>query len=190
MSAAEELLEEAEPLPTAKPRTITQRRWANFCANRRAFWSLWIFALLFGLSLFAEFLANDKPIIASYQGEWRMPILTFYSEEDYGGEFRTEAEYADEVVVCLIKTGGIEDCLDDPEAVIEEAASGVYNDQPVEAGWILWPPIRYNFRTIDENLGRPAPAPPSSRHLLGTDDQARDVLARVIYGFRISILFA
>ncbi len=169
---------------------LVKRRLANFKGNRRAYWSLWIFGVIFVLSLFAEFIANDKPILLSYQGEWRSPVLQFYSEASFGGEFRTEAEYSDEVVQCLIRTGGIEDCLDDPQAVQEEAASGTYNGTTVEAGWIVWPPLPFSYRTIDENLGQPAPAPPSLRHPLGTDDQARDVLARVIYGFRISILFA
>jgi microcin C transport system permease protein len=91
---------------------LQRRRLANFKANRRAFWSLWIFLVLFLVTLCAEFVANDKPLVVSFQGEWRFPVLNFYSEADFGGEFQTEAEYHSPEVRCLIRTGGVEACLD------------------------------------------------------------------------------
>ncbi len=170
--------------------TLFKRRLQNFRGNRRAVWSLWIFLILFTISLFAEFVANDKPILVSYQGEWRSPVMTFYSEADYGGEFRSEADYNDPVVPCLIQTGGLEICLDTPEEVLEEIAAGTFAADGYQPGWAIWPLIPFSYRSIDQNLGGAAPAAPSARHWLGTDDQARDVLARVIYGFRISVIFA
>ncbi|MCT8331440.1 ABC transporter permease [Albidovulum sediminis] len=167
---------------------LNQRRWRNFKANRRAYWSLWLFAALFGLSLFAEVLANDKPIVVSYRGALHFPIYKFYPETAFGGDFRTEAIYRDPEVQCLIKTGGIVDCFDDPEGVIEDAADGEFAGEPVQAGWLLWPPVPYSYNTIN-NVGT-APSPPDADHWLGTDDTTRDVLARIIYGFRLSILFA
>jgi microcin C transport system permease protein len=140
---------------------ITQRRLALFRANRRGFWSLWIFLALFSLSIFAEFIANDKPIMLSYKGELYFPVLTTYSEKTFGGDFDTEAVYRD-----------------------------VFVKEKINAdGWMVWPPIRYSYSTINYDLGRPAPAPPSQENWLGTDDQGRDVLARLIYGFRVSICF-
>jgi microcin C transport system permease protein len=168
---------------------LQRRRLHNFRANRRAFWSLWLFATLFLVTLCAEFVANDRPLLVSYRGEWRMPVLGFYSETDFGGEFQTEAEYHSPEVRCLIRTGGLEACLDDPEGVYEEAAGGTVGGEPFERGWMLWPPIPYSFNTINYDVTT-APSPPDRSHLLGTDDQTRDVLARVIYGFRISVLFA
>ena len=103
---------------------LNQRRWRNFKRNRRAVWSLIIFGVLFGLSLFAELIANDKPILVSYQGEWRMPIVSFYSERDFGGDFPTQARYQDVEVQCLIKTGGMEDCFDDPDGLIAAVDAG------------------------------------------------------------------
>ena len=167
---------------------LNQRRWRNFRRNRRAYWSLVIFALLFGLSLFAEVLANDKPILVSYRGELRMPFAKFYPETAYGGDFRTEAIYRDPEVQCLIISGGLDACFDDPEGVIEDAQDGDVAGEAIEKGWILSPPIAYSYRTISDQPGV-APGPPSSHHLLGTDDTKRDVLARVIYGFRLSIYF-
>ncbi len=167
---------------------LNQRRWRNFRANGRAFWSLVIFLTLFGLSLFAELLANDRPILISYRGSLYTPIYRFYPETAFGGDFKTEAVYTDPSVQCLIATGGIPDCWDDPKAVRTEAASGSYMGKPVEAGWALWPPIPYRYNTIN-NVGT-APSAPDRDHWLGTDDTARDVLARVIYGFRLSILYA
>lgn len=169
---------------------LNQRRWRNFKANRRAFWSLWIFAVLFGLSLFAELIANDKPLLISYRGELRVPMLTFYTERDFGGDFQTEAVWRDPEVQCLIRTGGKELCLDDPEAAMAEAeASGTVEGEKIEPGWIIWPLIPYSYNTISD-LGKPAPSAPDAQHWLGTDNTARDVLARVIYGFRLSVAFA
>ncbi len=168
---------------------LNQRRWRNFRRNRRAFYSLIVFSVLFGISLFAEFLANDKPILVSYRGELRMPIFRFYPETAFGGDFRTEAIYRDPAVQCLIVTGGLEQCWDDPEAVMADAEDGEVAGQPIEKGWMIWPPIRASYNTTSNDPGV-APGPPSRQHLLGTDDTKRDVLARVIYGFRLSIIFA
>lgn len=163
---------------------LNQRRWQNFKANRRGYWSLWIFLILFVLSLFAEFIANDKPILASYKGEILMPVLVDYPEEKFGG-FLAVTDYRDPVI----------------------------SDEIEENGWIIWPPIRYSYGTVNNDIPEAAPAKPSwmydaetrcgryfggvddpgcgvgNWNWLGTDDQARDVLARIIYGFRISVLF-
>lgn len=192
---------------------LNQRRWRNFRRNRRAYWSLVVFGLLFGISLFAEFIANDKPILASYRGEWRMPIFSFYSEQDYGGDFPTEAGYGDIEVKCLIVTGGLADpCFSDPVATIAAVDEGSFAAEGFVEGWTIWPLIPYRFDTIVDAPGV-APAPPNvitvgtssesggfgihwaantgqARNLLGTDDTKRDVMARVIYGFRLSVLFA
>ncbi len=141
---------------------MTRRRWQNFRANRRGFWSLWVFLVLFTLTLFAEFFANDKPVLIKYDGSFYAPIFMEYTETEFGGEFETEADYRDPFVQDLIRE---------------------------RDGWILWPPVRYSYNTINYNLPVPAPAPPSAENWLGTDDQGRDVVARLIYGFRISILF-
>ncbi|MAK76986.1 MAG: ABC transporter permease [Nisaea sp.] len=140
---------------------LTRRRWRNFRANRRGYVSLWIFLALFALSLCAELLANEKPLLISYDGGTYVPVLVSYPETTFGGDFPTEADYTDPFVQELI----------------------------AEKGWILWPPVRFSYDTIIRDLSQPAPAPPSARNWLGTDDQARDVLARVIYGFRISVTF-
>ncbi|MHA1600877.1 MAG: ABC transporter permease [Alphaproteobacteria bacterium] len=140
---------------------ITRRRLRNFQANRRGYWSFWIFLVIFIFSLFAEVIANDKPILISYEGGLYTPIFAAYPETTFGGEFEIEADYRDPFVQDLIN----------------------------EKGWILWPPVPFSYRTINYNLTQSAPSPPSADNWLGTDDQARDVLARVIYGFRISVLF-
>lgn len=169
---------------------LNQRRWRNFKRNRRATWSLIIFGILFGLSLFAEFIANDKPILVSYRDELRMPIFSFYSEQDFGGDFPTEAGYKDVEVECLIVTGGLVDCFDTPEELIASVEAGETVDiEGFEPGWVLWPVIPYSFNTIVD-VGGVAPAPPSDTNWLGTDDTKRDVVARVIYGFRLSVMFA
>ncbi len=169
---------------------LARRRWRNFRRNRRAYWSLIVFAILFGLSLFAEFIANDKPILLSFRGELKMPVFRFYPETAFGGDFRTEAAWRDPEVQCLIVAGGIGDCFDDPDAVMAEVrATGAWHGAPVARGWMIWPPIPYAYDTIADDLPGPAPSPPDANHWLGTDDTARDVLARVIYGFRLSILF-
>ena len=140
---------------------LTVRRLENFRANRRGFWSLWIFLALFFMSLFAELLANDQPLLIRFQGRFYAPVLVSYAETDFGGDFPTAADYRD------------------PYLAKKIAAEG----------WMLWPPVRYSHATVDRNLTVPAPAPPSGEHWLGTDDQARDVVARLIYGFRVSVLF-
>ncbi|WP_237072677.1 ABC transporter permease [Pseudaestuariivita rosea] len=168
---------------------IAKRRWRNFKQNRRAFWSLIIFSVLFFTSLFAEFIANDKPILVRYEGQYYMPILRFYPETQFGGDLRTEAIYRDIEVQCLILSQGAEECWDDPEGVIEEARTGTIAGRDITPGWILWPLIPYSYDTPN-NLGRAAPTAPDANHWLGTDDTTRDVLARVIHGFRLSVLFA
>ena len=140
---------------------INQRRLANFKANRRGYVSLHVFLVLFGLSLFAEFIANDKPFLIGYAGGIYLPFLKAYPETTFGGDFPTETDYTDPFVMDLIG----------------------------EKGWMLWPPIPYSYDTVVLDLPGAAPSPPTLHNLLGTDDQARDVLARVIYGFRISVLF-
>ncbi len=174
---------------------LNARRWRNFKRNRRALWSLIIFSVLFGLSLFAELLANDKPLLVSYRGEIRSPIVSFYSEQDYGGDFPTEAGYTDPEVQCLIVTGGLTDCFYEPQAIVAAVDAGtalpLEESDPADfqKGWIIWPPIPYAYDTIVDVPGV-APAPPSDTNWLGTDDTKRDVVARVIYGFRLSIVFA
>lgn len=140
---------------------LARRRWLAFRAHRRGWWSLWLFLALFGLSLFAELIANDRPLLVVHEGNWYTPVFRDYPETTFGGEFETPTDYRDPYVLELIEAGG----------------------------WALWPPIRYRYDTINFNLQVPAPAPPSADNWLGTDDQGRDVLARVIYGFRISVLF-
>ena len=170
---------------------LNRRRWRNFKANRRGYWSLWIFLALFVLSLFAEVIANDKPIVARYKGEFLFPVLVDYPESKFGG-FLAVTDYKDPVIL----------------------------DEMQEHGWAIWPPISYSYRSINKDyprvknaagqcLGFPGPPPWSTRadlcdapaaqlarystignrNWLGTDDQGRDVLARLIYGFRISVLF-
>ncbi|MFY9240934.1 MAG: ABC transporter permease [Roseovarius sp.] len=167
---------------------LNQRRWRNFKRNRRAVWSLIIFSVIFTITLFAEFIANDKPILVSYRGEIRMPIFTFYPETAFGGDFETEAIYRDPEVRCLIASGGLDACFDDPEGVIADAADGEVAGEQIETGWALWPLIPYSYDTPVDRPGA-APLPPNEQNWLGTDDTKRDVLARVIYGFRVSVLF-
>jgi microcin C transport system permease protein len=140
---------------------LDRRRLANFRANRRGFWALWIFLVLFVGSLFAELIANDKPFLVVHEGEVYLPFLEAYPETAFGGELPTEADYTDPYVRALI----------------------------LEDGWMIDPPIPYSYRTVAWDLPAPAPTPPDGQHWLGTDDQARDVTARLIYGFRISVLF-
>jgi microcin C transport system permease protein len=170
-------------LPQLSP--INKRRWENFKANKRGYWSLWIFLVLFFVTLFAEFIANNKPIVVAYDGHWYAPVFRYYPETTFGGEFETEADYRDPYLVKKIAEKG---------------------------GWMLFPPIRYSYSTSNLDLPTPAPSPPTwmlseaqckavaerkgvsgcaglEQNWLGTDDQGRDVLARVIYGFRISVLF-
>ena len=140
---------------------IQRRRLRNFRNNRRGYWSLWLFLLLFGLSLCAELIANDKPLFVSYQGDWYFPVAETIPEETFGGFLPTEADYRDSFIADEIQANG----------------------------WMLWPPIRFSYNTINYNLDVPSPAPPSGVNWLGTDDQGRDVAARVIYGFRLSVIF-
>ncbi len=140
---------------------LNRRRLANFRANRRGWWSLWIFLVLFAGSLAAEMIANDRPILVRYDGSFYLPFAKAYPETAFGGEFETEADYRDPHVADLIGA----------------------------KGWIVWPPIRFSYRTVNLDLPVPAPSPPTSDNWLGTDDQGRDVVARLIYGFRISVLF-
>jgi microcin C transport system permease protein len=142
-------------------RPITARRVANFRANRRGLIALYLFLALFLVTLFAEFLANDRPLLVKYEGHYFVPIVATYPETAFGGEFETEADYRDPYVRDLISA----------------------------KGWAVWPLIPFSYRTINYDLGQPAPSPPSAVNWLGTDDQGRDVLARLIYGLRISILF-
>jgi len=167
---------------------LNQRRWRNFRRNGRAFWSLIIFSVLFGLSLFAEFIANDKPILVKYRGEMYMPVFKFYAETEFGGDFQTEAIYRDPEVRCLIDSGGLDQCFDDPEGIIEQIDAGTFQAEGFERGCAIWPLIPYSYNTSADCPGA-APLPPNGQNLLGTDDTKRDVLARVIYGFRLSILF-
>tara|TARA_B110000908_G_scaffold151646_1_gene186573 strand:+ start:788 stop:1900 length:1113 start_codon:yes stop_codon:yes gene_type:complete len=169
---------------------LNQRRWRNFTRNRRAYWSLWIFVVVFTLSLFAEFLANDKPILVNYRGEMYTPIFNFYAETEFGGDFQTEAAYRDPEVKCLIASGGLEDCFDDPEGIVERIDAGSFDTTTdgFEKGWAVWPPIPYSYNTAVDRPGA-APLPPNGENLLGTDGTKRDVLARVIHGFRLSIVF-
>jgi microcin C transport system permease protein len=171
-----------------KMSSLNRRRWRNFRRNGRAFWSLVVFLLLFVTSLFAEFIANEKPVLVNYRGSYYMPVFNFYPETEFGGDFKTEAIYRDVEVSCLIVSGGLEACFDDPEGVIEDSADGEVAGEPIEKGWLLWPPIRYSYRTIVDIPGA-APSPPDANNWLGTDDTKRDVLARVIYGFRLSVFF-
>jgi microcin C transport system permease protein len=140
---------------------VTQRRLDRFRRNGRACWSLILFLILFILSLFADFIANEKPILVVYDGSLYFPVVEAVAETTYGGFFETEADYTDPEVQDLIR----------------------------EKGWFLMPPIPYGNSTPSYDLPGPAPSPPDSNHWLGTDDEARDVLARLIYGFRISVLF-
>ena len=140
---------------------LNRRRMENFRRNRRGWWSLWIFLALFGVSLFAEVIANDRPLLVRYEDSFYVPVLRAYPETTFGGDFETEADYRDPFV---------------REAIAAK-------------GWLLWPAIPFGHASVNKDLGVPFPAPPSATHLLGTDDQGRDVVARLIYGFRISVLF-
>lgn len=142
--------------------SLNRRRLAIFRSSRRGMISLAVFGLLFFVSLFAELLANNRPILIRYDGAFYSPMLRDYPETTFGGDFPTNAVYTDQELQTLIREKG---------------------------GWILWPPIPYSYDTVLKGDGRKALLPPSWEHLLGTDDQARDVMARLIYGFRISVLF-
>lgn len=172
-------------VPEEKAPTINRRRWENFKRHRRGYWSMWIFMILFVLSLFAELIANNKPFLVSYDGKWHYPIFQFYPETAFGGEFETEANYRDPEVQRLIKE---------------------------KNGYVLWPLIPFHHSTINYDVPTPAPSKPTwmytedeckaaaakkgaagcsglDQNWLGTDTAARDVTARMIYGFRISVIF-
>ena len=140
---------------------LYQERWNKFKANRRGYWSLWVFAFLFLGSVVAELIANDKPLLVHYQSQYFFPFLFEYAETEFGGEFDTEADYRDEYVRELI----------------------------LAKGWLLYSPIPFSYNTINYDLPSPAPSPPTRDNWLGTDDKGRDVVARLIYGFRISVFF-
>jgi len=140
---------------------LTRRRFDSFRANRRGWWSLWIFLAVFALTLPAEFVANDRPLLIEYDSHLYVPVLRDYPETAFGGEFDTLSDYRDPYVQELID----------------------------KKGWALWPLIPYSYGTINYDLPTPAPSAPTWDNPLGTDDQGRDVLARLIYGFRISVLF-
>ena len=175
----------AEGIPRPRMSALNHRRWTTFKANKRGFWSLWIFLVLFGLSLGSEFIANDKPILIDYKGSFHWPIFEAYPETDFGGIFETEADYRDPVVKDLITDAG---------------------------GWMIWPPIPFSYNTQNKNPPMAFPVKPTwlltkedcqlavergfhpcnaslEWNWLGTDDQGRDVVARILYGFRISVLF-
>ena len=185
--------EAAAAKPVAAPRRwlpilspLNRRRLTIFRGNGRAFWSLWLFLILFGISLPAEFVANDKPLLVVYQGAFYSPVLKDYPETTFGGEFETNAQYRDPYQLAKIKDAG---------------------------GWIIWPPVRYSWSTVLNEPPSPFPSPPSwsldaekrcagyatgtadvsctvgNWNWIGTDDQGRDVLARIIYGFRLSVMF-
>jgi microcin C transport system permease protein len=149
-------------IPAMRLSPITRRRIAIFRQNRRGFISFWIFLVLFAVTLPAEFVANDRPLLIRFDNRWYFPVLVDYSEDAFGADLMpTEAEYTDPDVAKAINAHG----------------------------WMIWPPVPFSYDTIVKNMNSPAPSPPSWRNPLGTDDQARDVLARVIYGFRLSVLF-
>ena len=169
---------------------LNKRRWRNFRANKRAYWSLIIFSICFLLSLFAELIANDKPILVKYRGEYFFPIANFYPETAFGGDFKTEAVYRDPEVQCLIISGGLEDCFQAPEEIINAISSKSFvpDNNAFIRGYSVWPIIPYSYDTPVDRPGA-APLRPNRENILGTDDTKRDVLARVIYGFRLSIVF-
>lgn len=140
---------------------VNRARWLRFKANRRAWWSLWIFTLVFALSLVSELVANEEPLLIWYEGKPYFPLVQDYTELDFGGDFDLMADYRDPYLQELIES----------------------------SGWILWPPIPYAYNTINYDLPSPAPSPPTTENWLGTDDKGRDVLANVLYGFRLSVLF-
>ncbi|MGE4497064.1 MAG: ABC transporter permease [Deferribacterales bacterium] len=140
---------------------LTERRLRRFRGNRRAWYSLIMFSFLFLMSLCAEIIANDKPLVMSYSGKLYFPVLFTYTESEFGGFFDTEADYRDPFMLESIE----------------------------ENGWAVWTPVRYSYDTINYDTDTPPPTPPSLANPLGLDDQGRDVFARLLYGFRLSVLF-
>lgn len=141
---------------------LSQRRLRAFATNKRAKYAFVIFSVLFILTLFAEVLANDKPLIVQYNDAWHFPIMQQYTDADFGGDFPVAVDYKDAYIV----------------------------DNIEKNGWMLMPPIPFSFNTVDYEMDTPAPAAPSARHWLGTDDEGRDIVARILYGLRLSIVFA
>ena len=152
-----------QPVNNSQTLSPNQRAWLRFKSNKRGYYCLWIFCCLFFLSLFAEMICNDKPLIINYEGSYYFPFLQSYPETTFGGDFETEADYSDEYVNQLITA---------------------------EDNWAIYPPVQYSFNTINFLNNAPNPAPPSSQNILGTDDRGRDVFARLLYGFRLSVMFA
>lgn len=142
--------------------TLLQRRWLAFCKNKRAFGSLMIFTGLFIFTLFAEIIANDQPLLVSYKDKLYFPIFKSYTEQTFGGDFPTATDYRDPYIKKNIE----------------------------DNGWMLFPLLPYSFNTVDYDLDTPTPSAPSKKHWLGTDDEGRDILVRIIYGLRLSIIFA
>lgn len=140
----------------------SNRRWLSFRANRRAFWSLIILSSIFIFTLFAEIFANDQPLIVKYKGSFYFPIFKTYTEQTFGGDFPTPTDYRDPYIQSNINSNG----------------------------YLIFPPLPYSFNTVDYQLGSPTPSAPEKKHLLGTDDEGRDILVRIIYGLRLSIIFA
>ena len=140
---------------------INYRRLQNFKANKRGYRSFKIFLFLFFFTLFAEFISNDKPILIKYDNSFYFPIFQNYTEKTFDGDFETYTDYKDPYIKKIIESDG----------------------------WIIWPLIPYSHDTINYLIPTPAPSPPDTENWLGTDDQGRDVFARLIYGFRISVLF-
>ena len=144
---------------------LTRRRLSQFRANKRGYWSFWLFLILLFITSGAELVANDKPIMMKHNGQLYFPVFVSYPETEFGGDFETEAEYRDEFV---------------QELILGEDGT---------KGWMLWPLIPFSYDTINYDLKEPAPTAPDEVNWLGTDDQGRDVAARVIYGFRLSVYF-
>ncbi len=141
---------------------VMQRRWLAFVNNKRACFSLFLFLIMMLLSCFSELIANDKPLIVKYKGEYLFPLAVTYTDVFFGGDFPTEADYKDPLIIQNIE----------------------------QNGWMVMPIIPFSFNTIDYHLDKPTPTPPSAKHWLGTDDEGRDVLARILYGIRLSVVFA
>jgi microcin C transport system permease protein len=153
---------EREKKVAVKKQTLAARRWRGFRKNRRGYYSLVIFSLLFGVSLFAEVLSNDKPLLVKYQGEYYFPLLKAYPETVFDGDFETETDYKDPYILEKLTSDGNK---------------------------IIFPLNPYDYTSINLKLDRPVPSPPAKENILGTDDRGRDVLARLLYGFRLSVLF-
>jgi microcin C transport system permease protein len=139
-----------------------QRAWQRFKRNRRGYVSLWIFAIAVVVSLLAEVLSNDRPLIVKYKGEFYFPLVNSYPEKTFGGDFETPTDFLDPFIEESIREG---------------------------ENWAIYPLNRYSFNSLNYFAPSPNPAPPSSVNWLGTDDRGRDVLARLLYGFRVSVLF-